>query len=410
MSGQPTRPLATVHVLILVVALGVGLRLWAVSTHPAAPIGDSADYDDLACRLANGHGFVSGEGRATAWRPPGYPVFVAGIYSVAGCEPRHAYAVQAFLGGLTVALVFSLGRAAIGPTEGLVGAALAAVYPGLVWLPRVLLSENLVLPFLILPCLAIVPRDRSRSPGWGATAGASLALAILTRPAALFLLPLVVIRYFERGGRLDGARARTLAALLACLLAGVAPWLYRNYRVFGRFPVLTTQVGITLYASYWPPRVAGKPIWGDLPGREDPRVAEAYSLPTELDASSDLVAATMAGLRKDPILALRLLPRKLSGLLAPFDWEWFPKASGDSRRLNVGYLLVIPPSLLGVWLLLRRAHWTLWILPASVLLQAVVFYGSPRFRLPAEPVLILAAAAGLTGFAHSKPAHGARVA
>jgi hypothetical protein len=37
----------------------------------------------------------------------------------------------------------------------------------------------------------------------------------------------------------------------------------------------------------------------------------------------------------------------------------------------------------------------LFILPVATLLQAVVFYGSPRFRLQAEPILVILAAAGI---------------
>jgi len=37
----------------------------------------------------------------------------------------------------------------------------------------------------------------------------------------------------------------------------------------------------------------------------------------------------------------------------------------------------------------------LWVVPVLVLVQTIVFYGSPRFRLPAEPIAILYASVGL---------------
>jgi hypothetical protein len=39
--------------------------------------------------------------------------------------------------------------------------------------------------------------------------------------------------------------------------------------------------------------------------------------------------------------------------------------------------------------------WALLALPASSLIQTLIFYGSPRFRLTAEPIAIILAAAGL---------------
>jgi hypothetical protein len=85
-------------------------------------------------------------------------------------------------------------------------------------------------------------------------------------------------------------------------------------------------------------------------------------------------------------------------LLAPFDWEVFAHAPGTTRSLNIGYLLILLPALLGFIVMLRervRDQWLLWIVPAIVLLQSIFFYGSPRFRLPAELIAILPAAAGV---------------
>jgi len=83
----------------------------------------------------------------------------------------------------------------------------------------------------------------------------------------------------------------------------------------------------------------------------------------------------------------------------PLDWEVFQHAPGTTRSLNVGYLLILLPALLGFVVMLRRRirhQWVLWIIPATVLLQSIVFYGSPRFRLPAELIALLPTAVGLT--------------
>jgi hypothetical protein len=88
----------------------------------------------------------------------------------------------------------------------------------------------------------------------------------------------------------------------------------------------------------------------------------------------------------------------LISLLAPLDWEVFPHAPGTTRSLNVGYILILLPALLGFVVMLHRRvrhQWLLWIIPGTVLLQSIVFYGSPRFRLPAELIALLPAAVGL---------------
>ena len=83
----------------------------------------------------------------------------------------------------------------------------------------------------------------------------------------------------------------------------------------------------------------------------------------------------------------------------PLDWEIFAHAPGTTKSLNIGYLLIILPALLGFIAMLRgRApyQWLLWIVPGLVLIQSILFYGSPRFRLPAELIAILPAAAGVS--------------
>ena len=83
----------------------------------------------------------------------------------------------------------------------------------------------------------------------------------------------------------------------------------------------------------------------------------------------------------------------------PLDWEIFAHAPGRTKSLNVGYLLIIFPALIGFIAMLRERapyQWLLWIVPGLVFIQAILFYGSPRFRLPAELIAVLPAAAGVS--------------
>ena len=45
---------------------------------------DPVHYDELAMRLANGEGYVDAGGNPTAYRPVGYPAFLAGLYATFG--------------------------------------------------------------------------------------------------------------------------------------------------------------------------------------------------------------------------------------------------------------------------------------------------------------------------------------
>jgi hypothetical protein len=74
--------------LLLAVALAVRLG-YVASTPGYAIVHDAHDYDLNARSIAAGEGLArigSGPGGATAFRPPGYPYFLAGVYAVAGVQ------------------------------------------------------------------------------------------------------------------------------------------------------------------------------------------------------------------------------------------------------------------------------------------------------------------------------------
>jgi 4-amino-4-deoxy-L-arabinose transferase-like glycosyltransferase len=392
------------HLYILgILLLAITLRVYGVLSHPAAPIADAADYHRLATGLVQGRGYISAEGASTAWRPPGYPVFLAGVYKIVGINVTRVTIVQAILGGLTVLLLTVLGAMILGWPRALVAGAIAAVYPVFIWLPRLLLSENLSLFLLLLTLAAITLYLRTSRMIWLIVFGVFCALNTLVRGNNLFL-PLAVacgllfIRWRSRSLNWNQLFAPLLLLAIAFLLP-LLPWTVRNYRVFHRPIPIATQDGLTLYASYWPPQQNGKLIWGSLPGTEDPAIAAAAQTGDEVSASRYLNNLTLQRLRENPGFFFRLIPSKVMSLLVPLDWEVFPHAPGTTRTLNVGYLLIVLPALLGFIVMLRERvphQWLLWLVFAIVLLQSMAFYGSPRFRLPAELIALLPAAAGVS--------------
>jgi 4-amino-4-deoxy-L-arabinose transferase-like glycosyltransferase len=386
---------------ILLVA--IALRIYSVVSHPAVPVADAADYHRLASGLAQGHGYVNVEGASTAWRPPGYPFFLTGIYKITGVNVTSATIIQAILGGFTVLLLMALGVMLLDWPAALIAGAIAAIYPVLIWLPRLLLSENLSLFLLLLTLTAIVLYLRTSGIIWIVVFGVFCAINTLVRGSNLFV-PLAVacallfIRWRTRSVNWNQFVAPLLVLALAFVLP-LIPWTVRNYGVFHEPITIATQGGLTLYSSYWPPQKNGKLIWGSLPGNEDPAIAAAGKMGDEVLASRYLNDLTMQRLREDPGIFFRLIPSKMMSLLAPFDWEVFPHAPGTTRSLNVGYLLILLPALLGFIVIVRRRlrdQWLLWLMPAMVLLQSIAFYGSPRFRLPAELIALLPAGIGVS--------------
>lgn len=388
--------------LLALFVLALAVRCYAVAFHAAEPVADAADYHRLAAGLAQGLGYADAAGAATAWRPPGYPFFLAFLYSIFGVSVTAAAYAQAALGALSVLLLAAFGSLVAGRREGLVAGLLAAVYPGFFWTARLLLSENLSLPLTLASLCAALMLVRTRRVGWAAALGLLSGAGALVRGANLAVAGLLIawVLFCEwRRPRAEWGRVgAALLVFVAGLLLLVLPWTARNYTVFRRLVPIATQDGLTFYASYWPPEKNGRLIWGALPGEEDPAVAEAQRAGDEVAVSKRLQVVALGRLREQPGRFFSVLPSKLISLAAPFDWELFPHAPGQSRSPNPVYALVLIPAMLGVLVLRRRrAEWRglLWVVPAAVLVQAVVFYGSPRFRLPAETSALVWAAVAL---------------
>ena len=387
--------------LLFIFLLALVIRVSAVTVFPAVPVADAADYHRLATGLVERSEYVSTSGAPTAWRPPGYPLFLAGVYRLFGIGLPAARLAQAVLGSLTVTLIGTLGALVIGRAEGFLSGLLAAVYPGFFWLPRVLLSENLSLFLLLAALIAAVVVARSNNLVWALVLGLLLGAGALVRGAnllvAFLLLAGLIIRLSWR--RKHSARvAGLVAAVIAGILLILTPWSTRNYAVFHRFVPVATQEGMTLYASYWPPRRGNKLIWGNLPNEGDPVIAAALQAGDEAGVSQYLRVETLHRLREQPGYFFQVLPAKLISLAAPFDWEWFPHRQGATRSFNICYVLIMLPALLGALALARRPlpeQWLLWVLPVAVLAQTLIFYGSPRFRLPAETSALILVPAGV---------------
>jgi hypothetical protein len=185
---------------------------------------DAGQYDRYAHNLRE-HGTFSlaGEGepvRPDSLRGPGYPVFLAACYAVAGhdAEPqRTALYTQAALGGLVTPLVYRLGIGFLSPWAALAATALTALSPHQLALSGYLLSETLlgVLVLLALWLWSGAP-TRARLLGAGCAFGAA---ALVHESTALLLPALWVLA--------RGERKKLLLAFVPLVIA-LGVWQVRN--------------------------------------------------------------------------------------------------------------------------------------------------------------------------------------
>ncbi len=357
---------------------------------------DAADYVRMANDIARGRGFLDTDGDATSFRAPLYPLLLAAVTRFFGSVVVVARILQSGLDVITVMIVYWLADRTLAARLGAWVAPLAAGFVALNWAQiaasQRVLSETLFTVLFVAAVSASSAWWRSERPApalqWAVATGFLLGLATLTR-GVLIAYPFVLVAFaWVRWGR----PPRGSGALLLCFVLTLAPWTLRNYGVHGAFVPVSTQVGITLYASYNPPGGA----FGFQPS--DAVVEQAQRLP-EAMASRVLTRAAIDTAFANPKRTLRLEGLKSLYFWSPVDWELLPRYG----TVNPTYLWIVLVALMG-WCMapVRKAflrHWPL-LLPAVYLFgMALVFHGSPRYRLPTEPLMAIAAAASAVGLA-----------
>jgi 4-amino-4-deoxy-L-arabinose transferase-like glycosyltransferase len=391
---------------------------------------DEREYLALAANLAAGRGFAQDlpnephEADAEIQRfgrAPMYPLFLAPIAAFNPAlrdgrmpedVPDAVKVVQSIVGAIGVLLIGAIGARIAGERAGVIAAAIAAVYPPLVWICAYALSEALFAT-LALACVwwlmptldaPLLPPER----GWGrlVLGGALIGLAVLTRPAMLFFLPFALLL----GLRIRVAFA---AAILAGTLAVVLPWTARNAAVYGRFVLVASEGGVT----FWTGNHRDAQGEGDLAANPHLKLLnrqfrERHRGLTEEELEPIYYREALNFIAEAPVRWLGLVAKKLF-------YTWVP--IGPSYRLHspryfwtsvIAYGLLLPVAIagfIGLWRSGRRP-WTLWALAGSTVVVSLLFFPQERFRIPViDPTLIICAAAALTPVVHPGPTASRRL-
>jgi 4-amino-4-deoxy-L-arabinose transferase-like glycosyltransferase len=406
MGSGPSRRFA--FGLAAIMAIGLAVRiLYTLTVSADLPtVGDAETYHLLANQIADGDGYVRPRvdaSVATAEFPPLFPVTVAVVSAIGGDSVEIQKLFTSVVGTLTIALVGLLGRRVAGDATGLVAAALAAIYPMLFQVDGALMAESLYAPLVTGTILATYHAiDRSVPARW-ALAGALAGLAALTRAEALLLIPLLFVpEAFRHAGTTWPERLRAAGLAVAALVLVISPWLVRNAVVFERFIPISNNSGTLLAGSNCDLSYRGeyRGLWRfecvravDIEGLDEPAAFDRLR-DTGLDYAR-------AHLDEVPRVALMRLGRTF-GVYDPYgqiNWETF---EGRSRTWQtVGhrvFLVLVPFGAAGAVVLWRRQVpvWPLLAPFALVAITTVVSYGNQRFRIAAEPGLLVLAAVALT--------------
>lgn len=374
-------------------------------------VGDQIYYSAQAVAVADGRGFehpYTGEYAADH-----VPLTALALAPVSWSDDHHILPqrlAMAIYGTGVVAAIGLLARSLLGRRTGLLAVGLAAIYANLWMNDGLVMAETLAAATIVLTLLAAYRYDRR--PSWvvAVAAGSAVGLAGLARAELLLLGPAVIApmilavgRRTVRGESRIDLRQRlvhlVLAGTAACFV--IAPWAIRNQVRFDESTWMSTQDGLTLLGANCPESYSGDGIgfWilqcadriAVAPGADQSEVSATYRR-----AAVDFIGDN---LDRAPVVVAARLGRGLS--------VWRTDAmtnlnTGEGREpwaSRIGlwqYWTLVPVAVFGFrkWRG-QQPRWPLVVTAGLSVLLIVGTYGIPRFRIAAEVVIVIGAAAGI---------------
>lgn len=380
--GTARRPFLTpVAVLMAALAFRFVLLAWA---NPGIPVdGDTPSYLAIARSLAEGKGYSMDGAGPTAIRMPLYPFFLAGILSVPGTGVGTVLFVQILLDSITCLMAFFLARKLLDSLHAVVTGFLTALYLPCAYFSIVILSETLFC-FLVTGSLLVLSFGDVK-PRLTVLSGGIMGLAALTRPNGIIVAGFVILwlALFRR-------KPRQVILYSLAVITFMTPWTVRNAIEFRHFIPTYSLNGITFYNSYVLPKKGYG--FNSLQG-----VPENYHrLDNEGDRNAYLIRYTFHYISEHPLSTAMSIPVKTALLVYPFDMKWLIPSS--PFKYNVFWGAVF---LLGCLGCAKRFRWmaerlSLLFFPLlSLCFTALLLYGSPRIRVPFDPLIAVIASVGL---------------
>jgi 4-amino-4-deoxy-L-arabinose transferase-like glycosyltransferase len=309
-------------------------------------------YDQLATNLAEGNGYrMYPDTAKTLMREPGYPILLAGIYSIFGNDFAVVKLANMLMAFAVAWLMIYLCREVSQNQVMILGPPALFLFH-----PAILIAESrggieiLYTLFLALFMCTLFAAVKSNRVWYYVASGGVLGLTLLVR-SVLLLFPLFVLAYlflFERQrNRTALILLRNVALMIVAMLAVLSPWIIRNYRLTGKFVPTASVVGVSAQAGEYV--LTHEPgdryqLDGEAAAERNALARELgypfkegyyqyfYAAKDELKFSNYLLGRVAGDYSRSPKLFVRVL-------LTNVIYFWFGGKTGGSVKLNLAVQL-----------------------------------------------------------------------
>ena len=431
--GPTSRRFRTALLLILVLAAGVRTTFILTVARHDHHFYDAGYYELQARQIGKGDGyndpflFLPGASHRSTPAADHPPLTVFAILPVIATGDRLGFAESTtqlvvrfemlLIGLFGIVLMALLTRRLAGDTAGLIAAGIAALYPYLWVNDGLIMSEALAVAAVVGALLLLVRLIDAPKRTTALALGAVCGLAALARAELILLAPLLALPLLWTW-RARSWVERLVPVLIVAVgaLSIVGPWVAFNESRFQETTFISTNDGIAILGSTCDAVFSGPPIGltnltSCIPKhapRGDQSVVSKIYRQKAIDYINDghrgqFVKVVLARIGRD------------WGVFRPADMAFINESEGRPRWLtHLGMWWYYPLALLaiaGAVILRRRKvrEWFLAVPPVIVTVGALLSYGQTRFRVPAEPVIVILAAVTLAQLASNSHRWGGKL-
>lgn len=378
---------------------------------------DAISYNGYALAILNQPDWLSNPSFLGDYRPPGYPLFLALIYSIFGVKNLLAvYIFQAVIGTLTVYYIFRLSSSIFGEGKSFLALFWAGFYFFYLWYTGMILRETLVFFLIIFSFCHLWLFFQSERPSHLFRSGNLWAFIIgftflfHTDPRYLFYIPFLAILFVIYCNFWTGVK--TYSWVLAMLILLLVPWTIRNYIAYDGFVLINTrtldarQKNVSMRTKQLRTAMITETENKDYPSEQERTLIKRGQNPNNRTLEEIEI------IKKDIYPASTFFQRKLYWLVelwrpARFTADYFPFPGARfqktwSFRHNVSGILcygtLLPFMFVGIYFLIKERNnvWVFLTFPIVVnTLLHILQWGRERYRIPIDAFIIILACYGM---------------
>ena len=365
--------------------------------------------------IASGRGFADPftlPTGPTAWEPPLYPYLIGGVFRLTGIYTHLSafilLSINSLFSALTSIPIFLIARKCFSEKVAMWTAWTWAVLPSVMfWSTRWVWETSLAALLMTVIFWLTLALEDSEGAGPWIGFGLLWGIAALTNTSLLSFLPASGLWAWYRRAK-QGRRSFSGIVLAAIFFsATIAPWLVRNYEVFGKFIFVRSNFGAELRLGNGPDANGMWMQWlhpsqNVLEMRRYQQLGEIEYVATRKREAIDFIRESYGR------FAWLSFKRFL------YYWGGLPRSSEIPALAPFKNSLFLASSVLAFWGLgraLRKKRPGAWLFLWLVVCYPAIYYfvlPHPRYRHPIEPelgILIVYVISEAEGLRRRKPAN-----